>query len=388
MTNGQADLVRPGDLIRAETFNAILLRLAELVDRVDRIEEQLGSGDGPRIVRITPDQPHVGDEMRIIGSNFDFTIGAFGVSFDGVSVSTFKPGSAENVLIFDVPNIPVPEGGRAVTLRVVNRTTSTTRTIFVLPRVGPPQPDQIDLLPLGAVGADTPVAGQPFTLAFRLSSRSGRAVLLTLSATVPELGVVPEFRDDAGLLPSPAVRVPAGGTVAFSLRLTVPAGAAAGTSFTVLVRADGPGLTVDSGILSFAVGAAAPASDPDIDAPTPDGVSAPAQLNGSSVTLPRGKNTELTVVTGFRRAGDYTFTVSDATNGWRIATDLGSDTGGPITVTPADIDNSLNRTKLVPTSIFLTAPPAPTTTAVPLTLSVTEVGRDETAQRVLQLLTD
>jgi hypothetical protein len=387
MTNGLADLVRPGDLIRAETFNAILLRLAELVDRVDRIEEQLGSGDGPRIVRITPDQPHVGDEMRIIGSNFDFTIGAFGVSFDGVSVSSFKPGSAENVLIFDVPNIPVPEGGRAVVLRVVNRTTSTTRTIFVLPRIGQPQPDQIDLLPLGAVGADTPAAGQPFTLAFRLSSRSGRAVLLALSATVPELGIVPEFRDEAGPLPSPAVRVPAGGTVAFSLRLTVPNGTAAGTAFSVLVRADGPGLTVDSGIMSFAVGAAAPASDPDIDAPTPDGVSAPAQLNGSALALPRGKSTELTVVTGFRRVGDYTFTVSDATNGWRIATDLGSDTGGPITVTEAEIAGSPNRTRLVPTSIFLTAPAAPTA-PVPLTLSVTQVGRDETAQRVLQLLTD
>ena len=80
--------VRPGDLITAQTFNAMLLKIEELEQRIDDLQQGGGGGSGLAITgRIPATGPYrIGDTLTLLGRNFQVSLGAARVFLDGVRV--------------------------------------------------------------------------------------------------------------------------------------------------------------------------------------------------------------------------------------------------------------------------------------------------------------
>ncbi|MEV5409790.1 IPT/TIG domain-containing protein [Thermopolyspora sp. NPDC052614] len=375
MTDGIAR-VRPGDLIRAEDFNLILDRLADLAERVTKLEGTPGTG-APRITGITPAVPRVGDEMRITGSDFGLATGAARVFFDTVVLGTFAAGSSDNLLVFQVPEITgLPDEGRPVVLQVSNRVATVTRTITVLPRLVAPG-GRVDLIydrPL----APRPIGGEEFVLAFRLRSRTGVPLTMDIVATVsdPLMQRGTQIRDSA-MKPvrSGQVTVAANREETFFVALQIPARTPAGTRFSVSVRAKAPGLESAVGPLDFEVEAAAPIPDRDIQLNL-DGADPPHVLDGTTITLPPGGFAEVVVSAVFERVGTYIIELSKAP-GWGV--DPSFPPGGfVIETTDLGLDGRARR----PFSISLVAPGAG---GPPVGLRVTGRKQDGAGSRELTL---
>ncbi|MGW7530845.1 hypothetical protein [Amycolatopsis sp. NPDC054798] len=323
--------VRPGDLIRAEDINLMLDLLANLNERVIALEDGKDP-NAPRITAITPELPRVGDEMRIRGTNLGFSTGLSPVRFDTTAVSAYKPGTSDTELIFTVPEIPgLPVGGRAVLLQVSNAKATTTRTITVLPKPPILQGD-IDLLYDGPQPA-TPVAGQDFVLNYRLNSRANLPATLTVIPTLSVPTWSMQVADATGQPnPSRQFTVLAGKQLAFSIRMQIPAGTAAGTAFSVAARAEGAGIVADGGSQSFTIGQTAPVPDPDIELAV-DGATPPSALSGTTVTAASGDFVELAISAAFRKVGTYHVSPSSV-DGWQASTNL---SGNKIVISASDI---------------------------------------------------
>src|SRR4051812_16577057 len=101
--------VERGDLITADLMNALLGKLGELETRVANLEAGSQSSTTVIITDLIPPGTaaapiRVSSELRIVGQNFRFSLGAHRVFFDATRVDAFKPGSNDSLLIFDVPN--------------------------------------------------------------------------------------------------------------------------------------------------------------------------------------------------------------------------------------------------------------------------------------------
>ena len=378
MTDG-ITRVRPGDLIRADDFNAILDGLEAIDARLRALEGNAGPGpDALRITNITPAAPRVGDEMRISGANFGFSTGASRVAFDNIVVTAYKIGSSDSLLIFDIPEITgLPLAGRPVLLRVSNHSSSVLRTINLQPRAEQLM-GGVDLHYDGP-SPSTPTAGQPFALNFRLASRANLAVTLTVTTTVSVGAWQPllELVDAGGsALSSRRITVPSGQVRAFSVRLPIPSGTAAGTSFTVSIQAEGQGIVTTTHQPVFSVGTAAPTPATDVELALA-GANPPSVLSDSTITLSPGASAEVVVLTTFEGTGTFVVSLSSP-SGWTVAPDLPA--GGEYEIETVDLgaDGKAHRSVL----IGLTAPAGG---AVPATLVTTARRKGSTRSRELTL---
>lgn len=129
--------VQPGDLIIAEQWNLLLEEVEKLGDRVAYLE-QLGQGQtgAVTIFGISPQGPyHVGDRIAVIGRNFATPATNNVVMIDTTRVVSFRFGSSENQLVFDIPEVPgLPSGGRVVPLQVSNANGSASFDFNLEPR--------------------------------------------------------------------------------------------------------------------------------------------------------------------------------------------------------------------------------------------------------------
>lgn len=204
--------VRPGDLITADFMNRTLDRIDALEDRVDALEAD-GTDDGSvAITQLIPsggagDPIRIGQELRILGRHFGFSVGGHRVYFDGTLITAYKPGSSDNLLVVDVPSLPdLPPGGETVTLRVTNGSTFDTRTITVHP-VEQTLFGDVDVLwrndlapnpdpnPIPNVSETGPV---DVTFAYRLRSRASQPAIFSINPTIS----VSEWQDSLRVLDS------------------------------------------------------------------------------------------------------------------------------------------------------------------------------------------
>jgi hypothetical protein len=141
--------VQAGDLIRADTFNALLNDLEHLDVRVGLLEDSQGIPHSPpvtgppvttpaaptaQIATITPASPRIGQEMTISGKDIGYLAGPRSVTFDGTAVTSFTGGSTPNLLVFDVPQISgFGTAAKTVQLTVGPPGMTVTRSITVQP---------------------------------------------------------------------------------------------------------------------------------------------------------------------------------------------------------------------------------------------------------------
>jgi len=334
--------VQPGDLIRADYFNDFVDALGALEARVATLEQGAAAAVGAGQVIITslsPASPRVGEEMTIEGRNFGFSVGAANVRFDSTRVTSFKSGSNNSRLVFDVPAIPgIDDESRPVRLTVENQTTSTSRMITVQPREETLQGNfdiQFD-------SASAIAPGNPATFRFSIESRANLPLTLTVTPTITLAGVdssdLDVLRGDETPLPDSRLSLPALQERDVVIRLPeVPAGSD-GDDFTLSVSAEGQGLAKSSGPQPFTVGEAPENPDEGIELGI-GSVNPASAFDGatSTLTLSEDETAELAVLVDFERAGDFEVAVT-APDGWTLdppftgpqsfeieAVDIGSD---------------------------------------------------------------
>jgi hypothetical protein len=299
--------VNPGDVIQAQQWNSIL-------DAIEYLYGQLGTvaTSNVQITGFMPPGPvNVGDPLSILGQNFEYSIGAIGLYFDSVRVSSFLQGSGDSQLNVTVPSIPnLPPGGRLVTVTAYNRTSNDQKTITVVP-IPLPLSGFVDVIP-GT--ADT---AQPSTTAdfqFTINSRANQAATYTVVANVDQQGWQTQIlnADKSPMSNSQLQLVPFQPAIVYA-RLTVPANAAQNTPFNVTVNVSS-GATVygTTGPVQHTVGQADTPQDPSISIQQASANPPGALVQGATISAAVSALVTVTVPTTFTFTPQAAYTVSIA----------------------------------------------------------------------------
>lgn len=338
--------VKPGDLITATDWNALVNTLNSVLVRIEALENV---GSRLTITQVIPSGPiRVGEMLRVIGTNFQFAIGATRVFFRGAQtttqVLTLAPTSTDKLLEFTVPNITeATEAGTAITLEVANQNESATWQLVVRPRQVPLQ--GIAVVTWQSVTPSTVVAGQAADFRYRIESRVNTQATWTL---IPAVAVETNATawnsqlrvlNDAGSeITSRQIVLDPLVPVFVVVRLAqVPAGTG-GVQFGLSLDVSAQGVTGTSGVQSFTVGTPTPLPDPAIVSFAPMSNPTGGTLVGGDLTVPVGNTATFTLRAVFRTAASFTITrtlPSGATD-WTVAAD--PLTGDTVTITQAEID--------------------------------------------------
>lgn len=130
------DPVKPGDLITAEQWNALIAKLVDLQERIETLEIYALRIEILELIFASP--LRAGDAITILGRNFKTSVGTARVFIDGGEVN-IAPGTFTDTRIdIHMPlEVNPPPNGKVVQLRVGNGKTDDTRRLTVLPRVVP-----------------------------------------------------------------------------------------------------------------------------------------------------------------------------------------------------------------------------------------------------------
>lgn len=177
--------VKPGDLITADFFNALIDLANDLHSRVKQLESGVEASGQVRITAFNPPPPpagngqNLGQVLQVFGDNFAWppqgntvTIQNFGVPSGGVAtITTFRPGSRPTMLEFVIPTTiaGITSAGADVTVRVragEETAQATYRLRPALVTTGPPplitSVLRTDGNPNLLIGQTAVIAGQNF----------------------------------------------------------------------------------------------------------------------------------------------------------------------------------------------------------------------------------
>jgi hypothetical protein len=340
----QLDHVQAGDLVRADFMNSLVDELAALEARVTLLEQTsppTPSTPGAVLIgSVNNPSPHIGDEIRVTGSNFGFSTGATTVTIGGapptgVEITAFKFGSSDSLLIFDVLDLPTPPPASGVpkVLRVANATTDDHRTLTIFPR---PVSFQgfVDISFVDVLPANTPAGGTAFAR-FHVESHANLNATLALTATVstgwPGVQVMSATSPP---VPMGAVSVSPGETVDVLVAVPVPGGTPSTTPFTVTLAGNGMGLS-PSESRDLAVGAAITPPAPYIDLEvsggsiTSGGGSTSIPADATSLSAARNATVNLGIHANLRQTGNYDVDVKI------------NPSGSPWTIDASDLSNTI-----------------------------------------------
>ena len=321
--------VNRGDLITADLINA-------MIDEIEELKQQLGNtGSAPVISLITPSTNlHVGDALDIRGENFRFTQGAQLVTFDGILVTAYKPGTSDVRLLIDIPNVPnIPEGGKNVELIIANGLGSTSRQLMIRRVEIPLEGDIVDVF-WDSVTPNPIAPSVPATINYRVRSRAGQTATFILTPTILTPGWPQnlEVLIDGVVSNSRQIQVAPMQERAFSVRIPVVPPPMANTSFTIRTVAT-VGTAVGSDTRTFTVGQVVVPPDNTITvspqsftAFTPEGFPDPGSGNYNDATgtinVRAGASGLMELLVEFTQAGTYQYTIDNvgtAPAGWAIA---------------------------------------------------------------------
>jgi hypothetical protein len=342
---GRRNQVRPGELITAELINQILAELESLQGRVTKLESgSIGTTPTLAITEIKPAGPYtVTQQIQVIGRNFGFSIGAHRVSIDGVRVLTFKEGSDNQNLIFDMPNIPnIPPEGKTVVLSVSNQTSTETRTVVVL-RLQIALGGNVDVS-FESVEPATPVAGGPAMFRYKVKSRANQPAQFLVTPTITVASNQQEWNDalqvldDSGnQIVSSMIAVAPQEEKFFRIRLSTVPASPPNATFTLAVSAGATGVTATPDSRPFTVGQATEQQDSTL---TLNFFSAnpSSAFSAGAVRLAQGGAGRITLIAEFHVAGTYPITPAILSGtGWTA--ERSSSTPENMIIASSDLEN-------------------------------------------------
>ena len=320
MANG-AQKVHPGDLILAANWNLLVDKCAELERRLTALERHAAITGAVVITDLIPStgEVRVGEELQVLGRNFEFSTGSLRVFIDDVRVDAFDQfRSNDQRLVFSIPLTitDVPAGGRSAGMTVSNSTSSAHRTLSLDPALilG----GAVNVIPQGVKPGEslTPQPNQPFILRYLLHSR---ATLDATFAVVPTISVVQnqsiwqaavELLDDREQVnTSGQIRLAPEQQKTFFVQINpIPPGTSR-VPFSVEVTATAGTLSGASGDQNYTVGTAAEQPDTTITLGTLTGEIVPAGSAGSvqptTIQLASRTGAKLSLTATFRVPGTY-----------------------------------------------------------------------------------
>jgi hypothetical protein len=309
--------VKAGDVIQAQQWNAVL-------DSIEYLYGQLGTQVTSNL-QITGFQPpgpvNVGDTISVLGSNFEYTIGAISVYFESVKVDNFLAGSGDSQLVVTVPQIPnLPPGGRLVTVTAYNRTSNDQKTITVMP-VPLALSGFIDVLP------GTAAVAQPGTTAdfqFTVNSRVNQTANFTVVAKIDQQGWQTQIlaADKTPLQTGLISLVPFAPTQIYA-RVTVPATAAPNTPYSLTLNVSSGGTVYGTtGPVPHTLGQADAQQDTSIQIGQASANPPSGLAQGGTISAPLNGTVNLTIPTTFTLSPQAAYTVSiapvGALNSWLV----------------------------------------------------------------------
>jgi hypothetical protein len=299
--------VKSGDVITANQWNNVL-------EAIEYLYGQLGTvaTSNVQITGFMPPGPvNVGDQLSILGQNFEYSIGAIGLYFDSVRVSSFLQGSGDSQLNVTVPSVPnLPPGGRLVTVTAYNRTSNAQSTITVVP-IPLPLSGYVDVIP-GTTATTQPGATANFQ--FTLNSRANQAATYTVAAVVNQQGWQTQIlaADQSQLSNAQLQLVPYQPAMVY-VSLTLPPTAQQNTPFQLVVNVSSGGVVYGTtGPVIHTVGQADTQQDTSITLSQASG-NPPADLQqGSTISVGVGNPVIITVPATFTFTPQASYTVSIA----------------------------------------------------------------------------
>lgn len=343
----QLDHVQAGDLIRSDFVNSLIDELTALEARVTTLEQASppipNTPGAVFIAAVNNSSPHIGDEIRVTGSNFGFSTGATTVTIGGtpptgVELTAFKFNSSDSLLIFDIPDLPTPppSGGATKELRIGNATSSDHRDLTVFPR---PVNFQgfVDISFADVLPANTPAGSTAFAR-FHVTSHASLDANLTLTPTLSTgWGGVQVLSSTSPVTPLPSSRVTVHPqqTIDVWVAVPVPGGTPSSTPFELTLAGSGMGLS-PSESRDFTVGTAvappAPYIDLDVSGGSITGGGGGTQTipaDATSLSVPRNGNVDLGIHATLRQTGAYDVDVKI------------TPPGSPWTIDASDLSNTI-----------------------------------------------
>jgi IPT/TIG domain-containing protein len=261
--------VRSGDLITAQAWNDLLLKLEEIEQRLD----ELGGGvpNGPPVITLLQpsDEPAIGSELTILGSGFGTDVENQVRIADLPAQVTGGGGTQLRVTVPVVPG--VLSNGLQTLLTVSNPRGFASRSIRVMPAIITVPQGQL-FASMTQAPAGTLNAGASHVFTFTVQAVVNIAETYTLSPLLAAQSLPNQWQAvvlDALDSPITAITIPAGQPPSgesrqVRVRVTIPAGATAGSaaSLSLTVRSQrNVNLIGTSSIVNLTVGSAPPPAE-------------------------------------------------------------------------------------------------------------------------------
>jgi hypothetical protein len=329
--------VKPGELIKADLMNQIM-------DALDSLDARIGAtGTGVVISQLIPsDQIQVLQDLRIVGSNFQYSIGGQKVFFDSVPAVTYELGSTDSLLIVQVPDLGVlPSAGKQVTVSVSNLTSSDSRQITVVPLPNPVSgPVKVDPgTPSPNPIAQNAIADFPYTL----TSAANLPATVGLTATIggPSWQNLVQILDgNKNLIPDGKIQLVPNIPTNIFVRINTVPNNTNNTAFSLTLSVNSGAVTGSSGMISYTVGQAS-GQDTTIHMQ----LTSP-QIAGGVLSVKAGKSQPVVFQLTVDNSDTYTISVSGVgnTTNWQFALniptpDQNSTTQRTMTINTTDVLN-------------------------------------------------
>jgi len=367
--------VKPGDLIAAMDWNALVLEVIDLRAHVTQLETGVSSTDGSVVItRILPTGAlRITTEVHVQGRNFGFTVGASRVfvtrDATSVRVDGFKLGTNDQELIFNMPDIPgVLSAGSPARLSVSNASSTANADITLLPAqstIG----GSVDVVPLG-VDPATFIAGSQADFKFRVKARTNLDGTFTLSPVVVVASNQAEWQnslqvldDTKAVLSTPTIKLTVGQEAIVFVRIPSVPSTPANAPFTLTLSASSGDVKGSSGPTGYTVGTPADLPDETILTFIPSGVEilpsgfGTRDTSGQEETLKlkTGGGALVTFLAEVTVAGTYEVSITALAGTTNWTTTIDSDSTLPtFPIADADLANAAHKAARNPK--FVVAP--------------------------------
>jgi hypothetical protein len=365
--------VRPGDLITAADWNAVIQEINDLEVRVTKLETGVSSDGSVVITRVLPTGALrvVTTEVHVQGRNFGFTAGAcrvfVTVDSTSVRIDGFKLGTNDQELIFNIPAIPgVLSSGTPARLSVSNATTTDTADLTLLPAQST-LGGAVDVTPLG-VDPATFNAGAQVDFKFNLKARTNMDATFTLSPVLVVASnqaawqsALQVLDDTKAVLAQQSLQLTAGQEKIVFVRITAVPAQPANAAFTLTLNVASGDVNNSSGPSAYTVGAASEQPDQTITAFSPSGVDPVSAWDKSggeqTIKLGAGGTADVTFLAELTVAAIYEVSITPVAGTSNWTTTLNPDSTLPtFQIFPGDLANAQQKAARNPE--FLISPAA------------------------------
>jgi hypothetical protein len=335
--------VRPGDLITANQWNAVIDWLTALQATVDGLGVGTSTSGPPVIVGLQPTDPPIGSELLVLGSGFGLAAENT-VTIANLTAVVLAGGG--NQLRVRVPVVPgIPPAGVQTQITVSNPRGFASAQILVLPPVLSVPEGQLfanmTTSPPGTINANS-TADFIFTVraVVNIAETYTLSPLLTpqTNAAAWQAQVLDASSNPISTITIPAGAPPTGEARTVRVRVTVPAGTNGTTCGLALTMTSqrNPSLVTSSPTFTLTVGAAAP--PPEQLTVTRSGVQN-GGLDPDGTVVVRPSTTRVTFSVAGTQAGvNYTVSTGTAPAGWAASVVGGATQGAQGTQLTVRID--------------------------------------------------